>query len=724
MGKLNNGGPIMSTSQRYRQAVIVTATTLMVAVRLVMAEGFESHDTFNLVNPTTASTGFVNTNEVNLTGLTVPEGYDQFQFTESGDPGDLTTNWTPTNQPFPTQWSFPLPLPETDADLTLYAWFTNETASVALKRSTAMIGYTTAAPVAVLHSTLERKTAGFTIRLVHEEVNAGSHGGWFGGDPERPIGLMPIERIFCDEDATPGSAFVTLTSAGTYDVGIRLRNEAGTQIDSTVFTAVSVVESGDLPTGDRYVAVGNQNHASPYDTWATAAGDIQTAVTAASAGQTVRVAPGYYRRTSSPVVSINKSLQLRGAGDREDIVIDGESAIRCVQIAVHDTPVHFVIAGFSVINGAGVGGGSFSGTGKWPAGGIMLNNTTNVADTVLEIRNCIVTGCRSGHTSNGEGGGIMVWGFSDATDVFVHISGSEIVDNYSATGGGGIHLTRTRFLIEESRIAGNSVDVWDPFADPPVPAVNARGGGGISIQYAGPSSRIRNCIIEHNRSSTWGGGVLSRYDGDLTIENTILRDNVSGRGAGILISQHTGNPTNILRNCLIANNHALANNVWGNTGRGGAVKIGDLNLQAGKNVRIENCTIVDNQAEAIAGGIRIYTANGLTAVNTIVYDNWANGHVNSNYSGTAAGWYHCLVGTQNTLPGSDNITDRPPGFVDPATRNYRLAEGSPAINAGMYLPWMDTALDLDDKPRIHPMTGFVDIGAYAYQPRGSVILVR
>lgn len=61
-----------------------------------------------------------------------------------------------------------------------------------------------------------------------------------------------------------------------------------------------------------------------------------------------------------------------------------------------------------------------------------------------------------------------------------------------------------------------------------------------------------------------------------------------------------------------------------------------------------------------------------------------------------------------------HITD-PPHFIDADERNYRLADDSPGMDAGLNLDWMEDAVDLDGNPRISSETGIVDIGAYERQ---------
>ena len=90
---------------------------------------------------------------------------------------------------------------------------------------------------------------------------------------------------------------------------------------------------------DRYVAQAGQKPGSPYDSWSNAASNIQAAVNAAAAGETVWVSNGLYRATSSPVVSIAKSLNLRSVVTNSAAVIDGEGAAKIKFVdATNDNP--------------------------------------------------------------------------------------------------------------------------------------------------------------------------------------------------------------------------------------------------------------------------------------------------------------------------------------------------------------------------------------------------
>ena len=84
--------------------------------------------------------------------------------------------------------------------------------------------------------------------------------------------------------------------------------------------------------------------------------------------------------------------------------------------------------------------------------------------------------------------------------------------------------------------------------------------------------------------------------------------------------------------------------------------------------------------------------------------------VDQDFSHTDARISNTLVG--GGAPGTDNL-DLDPLFVDPEQGDFRLRDGSPAIDAGT----ADGAavVDLDGNER--PLGGGVDMGAYEYVPR-------
>lgn len=177
--------------------------------------------------------------------------------------------------------------------------------------------------------------------------------------------------------------------------------------------------------------------------------------------------------------------------------------------------------------------------------------------------------------------------------------------------------------------------------------------------------------------------------------NCSLLRNKATNGGGVAVGGR-----GVVRNCLI----------WGNTAtNGGGVYYVGSGL-------VENCTIASNYAVLDGGGL--YTATNMTGlcVNVVVYQNLVGGSgVYSNWgTNINAGLFftNCDVGLPVGASGA-NIITADPRFINVATGNCRLAQGSPCINAGTNQAWMTTdTLDLAGNLRVR--FGRVDIGAYEW----------
>lgn len=114
----------------------------------------------------------------------------------------------------------------------------------------------------------------------------------------------------------------------------------------------------------------------------------------------------------------------------------------------------------------------------------------------------------------------------------------------------------------------------------------------------------------------------------------------------------------------------------------------------GSGAFVDNCTIVNNTAPQ-HGGLH-YVIAGAQVRNSII-----SGNANGNWSGGS--YTHCV---SQPLPDGAGNLDGWPVYAD---ADYRLASGSPGLNAGINSE-VTSATDLDGLPRI--ADGVVDIGAY------------
>ena len=166
-------------------------------------------------------------------------------------------------------------------------------------------------------------------------------------------------------------------------------------------------------------------------------------------------------------------------------------------------------------------------------GAICLKDTSNIIINDCEI---------SFNTAESQGGGI------NCIESDLILSGLNVENNTSVyTSGGGLYFDDSDFNMEDSFVANNE----------------ATFGGGIYIRTSlteTVSPYLKNVIIFSNDASAQGGGILSEYNSNPTLDSVYIENNYAeNEGGGAFF--HSGSP--ILANVKISGNHSTTSDGGG-----------------------------------------------------------------------------------------------------------------------------------------------------------------
>ncbi len=266
------------------------------------------------------------------------------------------------------------------------------------------------------------------------------------------------------------------------------------------------------------------NPIMPYSTWATAATNIQDAISAALAGEVVLVTNGTYATGGKSMdgvitnrVAVDKAILVQSAngpaatiiqGVWDPAITNGPTSIRCAWVVTNATLSGFTLRGGTTRAATNLSYAALLGGG--------VSGVYGALTPISFVANCIITG----NSASDRGGGAYNVSLINCT-----LSGNSATGGGigAGTGGGASRCNLTNCVLTGNSAVGN--------------------GGGTDF------SNLRNCALTKNSSFLNGGGANAGALINCTIIGNISSGYSSGYGGAVYGAT--------LTNCL----------VWGNAQR-------------------------------------------------------------------------------------------------------------------------------------------------------------
>jgi hypothetical protein len=246
----------------------------------------------------------------------------------------------------------------------------------------------------------------------------------------------------------------------------------------------------------------------------------------------------------------------------------------------------------------------------------------------------------------------------------------------SATFGGGFLIIDTNATLYNSRIDACTADY----------------GGGIAV-IGGGKTYVESSDVRGNSANLSGGGIFTSGAVNTTLSNTFVRENNAVTSGGGAFFSVAGRPYVV--GCWINNNTARNGAgllFWQTDGAVVTRTTVSYNIADGwgagvlcdaTSPELTHLTISENYAGYGGGGLYCGTGAAPVLTNCLL---WGNTDDLFEEEDSLATLSHCLVG-DGDRDGIDGNFSAPPLFQDSATADFRLLNGSPAIDRGLDLGW-------------------------------------
>lgn len=441
---------------------------------------------------------------------------------------------------------------------------------------------------------------------------------------------------------------------------------------------------------------------------------VQAAINAADSGNEIRIAGGTYTETAGTVAVITKELRIYGGfapdlsgfdPDMYHTLLDAQWKGSVVSITNAGSVwlLHMTLTRGdgkrNYLEHIGCGGGIY------------------VRDTTLFVGNSVITNNVGSSSGGGMGGGLC------ALDSDVEVWDSKIISNTASSDpitsygawGGGMYVESCGKMNQVS-LRGNQ------FLDNAGHVSDGGWGGGIYVSNLKSVEIMTNTIRGNqatldNSSGGWGGGLYVENCSDVTISGNRIEENVThlklivlGQGGGAYLFS---SDAHLSRNVIDKNTATegggifirsnlpvtLSNNLIVQNTKNNVHAAEYYSPLASYAVLVNNTIVGDGQSSGV--GADYYAI--LTLTNNIISSHATGIITRAPFTGTIIADHNLFWNTVDPITGSNAILQNPLLGVD-----YRLNYGSPAIDAGLNIPW----LIVDRDGRARPQGSAYDIGAF------------
>ncbi|MGD2109493.1 MAG: right-handed parallel beta-helix repeat-containing protein [Phycisphaerae bacterium] len=370
-------------------------------------------------------------------------------------------------------------------------------------------------------------------------------------------------------------------------------------------------------------------------------------------------------------------------------------------------------------------------------------------DGVLTFTGCTFDSNSVDSTADGSGGGGIY-----NQDGTLTLSGCTVTDNDAARWGGGLYMNDGQAALTDCDFTLNSTDYTGTH-------------GGSAIYNGSATLTLNDCVFEGNDTGLYAAGLWTvgeeadvlisacTFDsntgavgaaiyvagGNLVAEDTLFESNDVSEGQALryggAVAQTSAGTSGEYIRCTFSNNKAGSAGAFytnhspatfvnclffeneATSAAGGAIE----NAGTSSDLRLHNCTVADNTAGTVGGGLENFDNGTVTICNSIFWGNSdgapaTEGDQITNTSGTITVTYTDIEDCDAICAELSNM-DVDPGFVDEANDDYCLVSTSEVIDEGdddCILPGTSHP-DLigNDRTRYDDGPNCIDLGACEYE---------